>query len=679
MAIKHAGEQEPTVAPVGGATVQPTETVNMQNQNYTEGQAPSYNFNINNQPQRDPYRDEVQIGGGLLNSLNSFDVPYNMASGKVQAFLDSFKETAKLIPRLEHTKATWDFLVFEGNTYGITASAVLFVRRSGNYAAIYPFIVQDSMEPFPDRMFQTYTPGFGQSQVLVPQLPEEMLTSEEGGVLAKRIEDYVMATYSSTHSKVTECAVIGGRVLPHELEPTNKNQIFYLIFYANEAVESLLYKFNTGKEKSMSLLSKSQNENLTLKFDFNAGRQATGVGLPVRSDLSIKLFVQQNNNRNQQNAIGTNNVAAFSSVSGYMSLMYTGQTPINPMMMNPMMYGQYGMLNPTLQPVFVISRVENKFDTVSLSTQLLALASASVLTFNNMWHNCFALNYSIQEPMADPKDIGLITLDPDVNYPADLQAGEIPAYTNLKTQGSNLNAFLMKYLHQNLIFQFDVPELGDLTHIQRAFLDASGSGKPDMVKQANDAIIEAGNMLTGGLLSTKYPGGEPVVFSEVGRIEQGYYPNERGEMCDLAEIDYLMLLQSVGKEVAQDYQNSFNPAYGDYISRFAKRKAIYDTYFSGYKITGYARRLTLNSAFLIALGHAVQEVGGLFSIEQQYHTNQTVDRAYHNQVIGIPMNGVPGFIQGGYYTANQPQQANVWRTYTPTGTPLYGAPVGGYR
>ena len=115
MAIKHAGEQEPTVAPVGGATVQPTETVNMQNQNYTEGQAPSYNFNINNQPQRDPYRDEVQIGGGLLNSLNSFDVPYNMASGKVQAFLDSFKETAKLIPRLEHTKATWDFLVFEGN------------------------------------------------------------------------------------------------------------------------------------------------------------------------------------------------------------------------------------------------------------------------------------------------------------------------------------------------------------------------------------------------------------------------------------------------------------------------------------------------------------------------------------------------------------------------------------
>lgn len=633
---------------------------------YTQPQ-PDYYAQPQAQPQ--PQADNLNYvppgvvpGSGLLADLNTGDVPFNLASGKINALLQAFNEIADSVPRLQRVKGNWEFLVFEGATHGIAASAILYVRRQSGYATVYPLIVQDSMDPFPDLSRPTFGYGMPQGNVLIPQLPEELLTSDT--TFAERVEQFVLNNYAGT-TAVREVVLVGGRVLPPELEATNKQQIYSILFNANEAAESQLHSL-AGNPKRFSLVAKKADEYLSLKADFNAGSVATSVGLPVRSDVSFKLYVQ-NDKAKQPNKLGMLGNAPFSNVHGYMTLQYTGQQQMMPMVPGMMPYGQF--IAPMFQPIFNISRVDNQFGTASLGTQLLALSTVSMLTFNNMWMSCFTPNYAIQEPGADPKDIGLITLD--VNY-RDEPVG-IP--TNLKENGANLQAFLCKYLHQSMLYTMDVPELGDTTYIQRLWLEAADAvSNAERARIANATIINEANYLTNGAFGRHYKSAEPVVYNQIGRVEDGYFINEKGEIRSLAEIDYLYLLSKVGVEVARSYMDSFNPNYGDEVTRFAKRKAIYDTYFAGYQIRGYMRRLTLNPAFLTALGAALQDVGGAIRVEQQYHLGQSYDRAYHNQVAGIPMNGVAGFVQGGYYAQGNVPHAGAWRVYQPAQVALYNAP-----
>ena len=118
--------------------------------------------------------------------------------------------------------------------------------------------------------------------------------------------------------------------------------------------------------------------------------------------------------------------------------------------------------------------------------------------------------------------------------------------------------------------------------------------------------------------------------------------------------------------VARDFQDSFNSQiYPDDKVRFSKRKAIYDMYFAGsYEITGFARRLTFNSAFIVALSQAMNDANGVIAIEHNYNNNATVERGNRNSILGIQPNQIGQFVYGGYnYGNGQQATTGVWRNY----------------
>ena len=601
------------------------------------------------QPQAQPYPQYEPAG--LLAYANQYDVPFNSINGKIQAFLNAFTEVSKDIPRLARNQDSWEILTFDGPSNESAVSCLLYVRRGGPHAVVYAFLIQESMEQLPDRQYTTQTYNGEQVTVMVPQITEELFIGDT--TLSQRIGQYVLNSYAGK-GVIKHVHVIAALNLPPELDPVNKQQLSRILFYANEATESALAIL--GKTyRPFSLRDKKPDEILRLSYDYNQGQVATAAGLPVRSDLAIRLYVQKDRKQNA-NQLGYVGNQLFSIANGYMTLMYTGQQ-VSPMA-GMMPYGQ-PQLNPMFQPAFVINRLENQFGGATLETQLLALATVANLNNNGMWMSLYRPNYAITEPLQDPKDIGNLTVI--ANYP-----GENLCYTNTKEQGFNMAYYLAKYLHQGLMFFMDIPELGELNYLQRNFLQAAGiSSRPEDAAEANRRILDAANVVTCGILSKYYPNNDPVVINDIGRIEQGYFVNERGEMRDLSEIDALSLVVRTNADtnVVNDFIDSFNPRLGDEIGRFARRKRIYDTYFSGYQIRGYARRLTIRPEFLTALGRALAEAGGVIHVEQNFHVGQTVDRGYHNQALVLAPNAVAGYVQG-YSTGGFNGQQNVlWRNY----------------
>lgn len=589
----------------------------------------------------------IAVGRGLLSGATTeFDVPFNQSSGKVEEYLLKLREAAEKYPQLATNRNTWEFLLFDGQSNQAAVSAVVFCRRAGDYVAYFPILIQESSEPLQDRNlgFMTVTNGVQQS-VTLPQLVEEMLTSDK--YLSTVLPNWVKQSLAA--KGVKNVYQVQGLVIPPEMSPDNAQQIGRVLFYANAACESLLMDI-TNQTTRLSIAEKAADEHLNLKFDFNAGQVATAVGLPVRSDVAIKLFVTKD--KNKDNALGQTRSKAISTLNGYMALQYRPTQA--PSMVPGQMMPYFAGPTPMFQPTFIINRIDNQFGRATLESQLLALATAGSIMRDNYWYKLFEFNHALPGDGTDPRDIGNITMD--VNYP-----GEETGYTPLKNNAdpTALPAFLMKYLHQNVIFLLDIAELGDLAYVQRAFIDAAGVGSksPDVVQRANAAIINAANYLTNGCFAKHWPGNEPIVYNEVGRVETGYYLNERGEYRDLAEIDHLRLLATCGgdPQYARTYMDSFNPGTADEITRFVNRQKIYQTFFSGYQIRGFARRLTINSKFLMALSVALEECGGAIRIEAQNHQGVATDRSYQNQVLGIPTNGVAGFTQnywGGFQGNN---------------------------
>lgn len=630
-------------------------------------------------PQPEQSQPQQPARRGLIQDTMEWGIPYNNAHGRFQSIYSAMVELVKSYPTLAADKDSWTFLSFDGPANNAIVSAVLFVRCAGDLATVFPLVVPETSDLLQDRTFNGMMPltangGYVQS-ISVPQLPEELLTSE--GDLAQMIEDFVVQSLAVKGIK--RAIVSGGRVLPQELTAENKAQLDRIMFYANSCLMSVIATY-TNTQPVFSLTDRLDPEGLLLTFDYNSGQVADGTGMPVRSDLAITLSLADkqndgnNYNYNGRRSLGRLKQRVFSNVNGYMSLAWkpTQQQygipagmPYNAMMMPPM---------PMYLPIFIISRMDNAFGRATLETQLLALATASSLTQQNIWSECFRPNHMIREPGTDPRDIGNITIA--ANYPGE----ESGFATDTKANDFNLQAFLTKYLHKELLIQIDVPELGDMTYLQSVFLDAAGvSRNAEIQQKANEALFQAANRLTGGHFATAWSkyGNQPFVTNEVGRVELGHYLNEKGELRDLAEIDFLSLLVKADKEQANAYQDSLNPAMGPEIARFQVRQNIYANFFSTYKITGYARRLTINPNFLMALGEALLAVGGTIKmVHNHQYAGQSFDRTYHNQVLGIPLNGVAGFVQGyannmGGFNNGSMGGVPTWSNYHTQSVPWY--------
>lgn len=620
-----------------------------------QASAAQANFSAGAQLNQTAAATAVKRGIGLLNGIRR-TVPYNQTEARVSSFLNAFEKVVKeQIPNLETDRDNWEFRIFDANSNRSPVSAILFIRDEKSHVAVFPWVIQDPNQTLADKVLQIPAMyNAPATTIQIPQLTEELLTSD--GELGQAISRYVSSLPKYVNRDVL---VVTGRIIPTKLEPSNEAQIRSIIYYGSDALESSLLALNPNREH-FNIAMKSPDENLVARMEFNPGLAATSVGLPVRNDLAVRLSVVE---KAAKNSLAMNRQLPFSVTRTWGELIYTGGNPQFAQMAQAGMMG-YGfnpamMSNPMFRPAIVISSMDNQFEGGSLETQLLALNSAALLATNNNWWNLFRPNHAITTIGSDPQDIGMITAD--VAYP-----GEELGYTNTKAEGFNFAQFMMKYIEQDVLIKLDVDELGDLTYLQQPFLYVSGiSGNAQDQVTANTIICQACNHLTDGKFAKYWNGKDPIVVDS-DRIEVGYYVNDKGELRPLSEIDYRYIANLIDINVARDYQDSFNSQmYPDDKLRFSKRKAIYDMYFAGsYEITGFARRLTFNSQFIIALSQAMNDANGVIAIEHNYNNNATVERGNRNQIIGIQANQIGQFVYGGFnYGNGQQATTGVWRNY----------------
>lgn len=585
---------------------------------------------------------ESKRGKGLLN-LPKRSVSYNPMGYSLQSYFKTLERILEGIDATNLIEHKFVLSTFDGASNQVRANAILVSLVTDKQAVVYPLLVATAIQALPDKVYNLQ----GLGAVSVPQLPEELLSSTT--VVNHAIRGFVKSRFTNR-----EVTVVDGLVLPESLNPEDEVQLERVLA---RAIDTLEYSYQRliGRPDRFTIIQKEPDQRLVIRQDFNGQPTATSTGLPLRNDLAVKMTVEKGNNNNSPDAFGREESSYFSTAQVHFELMWTG--PQGFQQLNP--YTQ-PVPGPIFQPYAIINSLNNEFFGATLETQLLSLTSVASIVMSGNWINVYKPNMALgTEYGSDPKDIGAITLDE--NLP-----GQKPAYCKTKEPGFNLLQFMQQYVNGSVIFQIDVPELGDLTYIQKIFLEASGATGDDSVTQrANSTIIDAANYLTDGAFSNYWNLGESIFVEEVGRVELGYYIDEKGNKRDLHEWDYLRFLNLVGLEAARQYSESINPNFGSDVYRFDKRRRLYDTYVPGYVITGFARRLTINSNFLVALDAAIKASGGPIEIVTHVFGQPTQQRAYINQFSGLNAQQLTGFRQGGFGFGQQNQQNVSWRNYNP--------------
>lgn len=584
------------------------------------------------QPQAAPQQPKLGLTKGLLGGLsNRYSMPRQALGQIAVEYLETFKKIAKQEQGL--SRGDWNFNVFDGEQNDVAVSGVIFSLTVGDFVAYYPLFINATCMEIPDQVI----PGSGGlPQINVPRLPEELWSTDVA--LPKAVARFVKALYPN---KTT--LEVAANFLPVELETSNVAQLRSVLYYAAEAIETTLYTAGDRHEGTINLGEKLDTEVISqaVRFSDN-GQVADATGLPVRSDIEISLKV---NSKTQQTInTGVRTSRLLSIARGFINFTFNGLPPVN---LANLAYMQPGTVIPApFEPSFVINSLDNQTDGATLETQLLALATTTSLVNNALWSTALKPNLSITTPGADRRDIGALTIA--VN-----DKGAELGLTNTKTDSSfDIKQFLARFVDSSLRFQLDVREVGELTHVQRVFLDTIPeiNNSSEANAAAYKLIVDAANRLTNGHFSKHWTSNAPFVFYDNNRVELGYYIDEKNEMRDLQEVDFLCLLNKVGDngQAAFEYMDSFNPANGPVEYRFSKRLRIYQTYFPTFKLTGFARRLWINHEFLTALGKAIRDAAGMINLETPTGIEQVVERGYRNNIIGLAANQTNMFYQPAY-------------------------------
>ncbi len=394
-----------------------------------------------------------------------------------------------------------------------------------------------------------------------------------------------------------------GEVIPAGFEYKSDDQVRAVMYNALKAAASTLVTCtpDTGAE-DFSLARAGGRLTVNTRVSIHQPHAVDPVGQPVRSDIVIDFIEVKNTEVNREVLpsihSGEQSEKLF-TMNGFMDLMW------NPEDSNVGNGGQFAFapLNQQprtklYQPRFVITRsdVENAG---TLPVQLLQLASVLALTQNNAWMAQFMPQKGIKNPMHNIGNIGYEAIPALQNQPG-------APFNTLDDQFSmqQLGALLQTYFHSDLWISMDIEECGPGTWANSIFM-AGAQGN----SRANQEIFAAADYLTGGIFKTIYNGNGQAVISDQNRIHLGYYLDSKGQRRDLRDVDVLAVMGSEGKnnpENIRGWTDSYQRADYPLEQRLDFRmKIIRRILGDGVVVTGYARRVTFENAFLNALLQAI--------------------------------------------------------------------------
>lgn len=487
---------------------------------------------------------------------------------------------------------SFEILVLDNNVVNvgpISSLLVTYNEKVGNeyYVAVYTLLVEastDSLEP------KTVT--IGNRNVTIDTVAGDVNTDTLFGKIAEQI--------NQTKGRRVNILDAGAMVLPRTLDYEDEYHMRAVLFNASQACYTVMDQNVGGGEDPFTVDMVNTNaESLVARLSYSSsddpdsGQAETATGQPVRSDVRITLAGDLNQQYNDGDFKQTR---ALATVDGYVDLTYCPPQPAAP--------GQA----PSTQhyfPRFVMTKMDTAIDAITMELQLLSLAQSTLLTRQMAWAGCFKPSPATKS--LDLKNVGAVGYE--VPLSGDPQAKLEAVDVKAKSFGlPELHELITMTMHDSLIFSMDIEEVGDLSWIQQAFIGAANGDQ-----HSTQVILEAATNLTNGAFNNHFPMNEPVAVDDQNRIHLGHYKDENGVERDLREIDYLAMLNIAGKDdpnAVVKWGETFDNTGIPLEIRLNDRADILRAIFSErLNITGYARRITFNPNFLMALNKGCHDAG----------------------------------------------------------------------
>lgn len=380
-------------------------------------------------------------------------------------------------------------------------------------------------------------------------------------------------------------------VVPSDFNVEDKNLVHRLAANALYACTTMLDQ-NRPDFTDMCLADAENDSTLSARVSFNNDQTIDYAGQPVRTDVVIDLMATSN-----QRQVGGSPERAtrVTTVGAYVDLVYDPEETAQQNVFIQQQQ-QQSQTRRTYQANMVITMLES-VALPTLPAQLIALATTSALVEGNNWAMAFKpRNYGSD---IDMHDIGAVGIEANItNDPSGFGAKFDTKADSFR--GEHFQQLISTFIRQGLVVSLDVAECGPDTWINSPFA-AAGMGNP----QANQAIIDAANVLTDGLFDQHYQGNGVVCSAQNDRIHLGTYEDRKGVKRDIRDIDTLAVANLVGTKdpmVLRDYSESHLASGQDLNERLAvRKKIILGLTNDRAEFTGYATRVTFDPEFIRAL------------------------------------------------------------------------------
>jgi hypothetical protein len=449
--------------------------------------------------------------------------------------------------------------------------------------AYHTLILEESSPPIPSKV-ETYR-GL--------QFEIQYVTGDAyNSVYGAAVEDMVKKAFPNM-----ALFPVDAQVVPRGFNYEDKEAIHSLTLNSQLPCYSALeVRDPTFQDIDLSLFEK--DTTLAVKIGFNEPQVTDYVGLPMRRDVSITLTASSINRAPQSGQLNSQERSKVIAVAGgYIDPVWA------PVEQNQYMY-QPNMPNQKFAARFVMTSMEN-VAIMTVPAQLLALSTAFVLRENNNWYPYFSPRPIGSGRAVDLRDVGAINIEGNVfNEPSGFGT-----YVDTKKADFSqieLGKLLQMAFRPGMTFSLRVSECGADTWYNSVF-KAAADGDLDAVM----AILQAANTLTGGAFARHYNSNENPVMVNYDRVHLGYYVGDAGVKRDLSDIDYLAIMNMVGKA-----DNTVGAAWSDTFFKIdqpaplrmsARKKMIESVIHSEVTYTGMARLVTFQARFVDALSKACAE------------------------------------------------------------------------
>lgn len=469
-------------------------------------------------------------------------------------------------------------------TLALSAILVLVRDDVSKLTAFHTLLLEENAEGFSARTIQ----------VSKQQIAVERYTSDA-------YDDKYIAFMNSVAERIasgTERLDTASAIVPFNFDWENKNRVSTLVINAAMAcISTIDNRINRGNDLNYG--NYSGDAQLQMQIAFGQEQTEDYVGLPVRSDIKMRMVAVSTSAPDLSTVNNPNKEQDIAYVRGFLDLAYVRQASLDwnaPNTQSPEATQAFAMR-------FVMTGMENTAK-MSLASQLLVLAGALGLQQDYGWRPNFNTRWAGQGAQRiDTHDIGALNIEGNLNRDPSGVGGKID------TKAANFDDkartdFLRRLLHPNLSYAIDVARSGAETWYTDVFYHAA-NGDQDAIM----AINKAANTLTGGNFQTFWKDQTiSPVMNNRELIHLGYYEDASGMRRDIRDVDYLAVANVLGINDVQtliDWNESFNGEdRNEAIRIHQRRKIIQDVIGTKVTFTQLARRATFDKEWLAAFQKA---------------------------------------------------------------------------